>query len=141
MYIETMATAHFPSMSSAREHLKEVLDAAVEGRPVSVTRDRSRVAAVDADRLAHFLRGVRPARAELASEAGGWSLFLTGVPVAATGDSVDEVMDAAVDALRDYAEAWVDRLRTAPNHRDSWSPVQLVELSSDDELKSWLRDE
>ncbi|WP_218189266.1 hypothetical protein [Tersicoccus phoenicis] len=41
-------------------------------------------------------------------------------------------------ALRDYAEAWIDRLRTAPNHEQNWGLVQLITLSSDDQLASWL---
>lgn len=43
-----------------------------------------------------------------------------------------------VDALRDYAEEWADRLRLAPNHADNWGLVQIVALSSDEQLRDWL---
>jgi hypothetical protein len=41
-------------------------------------------------------------------------------------------------ALREYAEDWQDRLLHAPNHRDNWALVQLITLSSDEQLREWL---
>ncbi len=137
----SVTTAHFPTLRSGRDHLKDVLDAAVEGRPASVTRERTRVAAVDADRLVHLLTQVRPASAELVAENDGWSIFLHGLPIAADGATLDEALDEAVLALRDYAEAWTERLRLAPNHQDNWALVQIIEFSSDDQLRAWLRGE
>ena len=43
------ATVNYGSVREAREHFKDLLDAADEGRPATVTRDSRRVAAVDAD--------------------------------------------------------------------------------------------
>ncbi|WP_431927398.1 hypothetical protein [Nonomuraea jabiensis] len=43
-----------------------------------------------------------------------------------------------VDALREYAEDWQDRLLDAPNHRENWGLVQLISLSDDDQLREWL---
>jgi hypothetical protein len=43
-----------------------------------------------------------------------------------------------VEALREYAQDWQDRLLNAPNHRENWGLVQLVELSTDEELRTWL---
>ncbi len=137
----SVTIAHFPTLRSGRDHLKDVLDAAVEGRPASVTRERTRVAAVDADRLVHLLTQVRPASAELVAENDGWSIFLHGLPIAADGATLDEALDEAVLALRDYAEAWTERLRLAPNHQDNWALVQIIEFSSDDQLRAWLRGE
>lgn len=137
----SVTTAHFPTLRSGRDHLKDVLDAAVEGRPASVTRERTRVAAVDADRLVHLLTQVRPASAELVAENDGWSILLPGLPIAADGATLDEALDEAVLALRDYAEAWTERLRLAPNHQDNWALVQIIEFSSDDQLRAWLRGE
>jgi hypothetical protein len=51
------APAHYPTLRAGRDHLKQVLDAAAEGRPASVSRGHTRVAAVDARRLAQFLGG------------------------------------------------------------------------------------
>lgn len=134
-------STHYPTLRSGRDHLKDVLDAAAEGRPASVTRDHTRVAAVDAERLAYFLRRMSPANAELVAENDGWSIFLPGLPIAADGATLDEALDEAVLALRDYAEAWSERLRLAPNHEGNWGLVQIVEFSSDDRLKAWLRGE
>jgi hypothetical protein len=72
------------------------------------------------------------------SEAGGWSVFLPGTPLAADGERLDEAVDEMVVAMREYAEDWESRLADVPNHRDHWALVQLVSLSEDDELRAWL---
>jgi predicted RNase H-like HicB family nuclease len=132
-----MAALSFGSYSEAREHLKDVLDAAADGRPVIVRRDRTAAAVVDAGRLREIL--VRLCRgAEVVGEADGWSVFIHGVPVAADGATLDDAVDQMVDALREYAEDWDDHLRHAPNHRDNWPLVQLVGLSDDAQLRQWL---
>ena len=132
------AMAHFPTLRSGREHLKDVLDAAASGRPASISRDDVRIAAVDAERLVEFMAKVLPANAQLVPEAGGWSVFLPGLPIAADGATYDEALDEAVLALRDYADAWTERLRLAPNHANNWGLVQLVEAATDERLKAWL---
>lgn len=135
----SVAAAHFSTLREGRDHLKDVLDAAAEGRPASVTRDHRRVAAVDADRLAYFLARVRPANAELVAENDGWSIYIPGLPLAADGATLDEALDEMVLALRDYADAWSERLRLAPNHEQNWGLVQIIEFSSDSQLKAWLQ--
>lgn len=135
-----MATAavNYGSAREAREHFKDLLDAADEGRPATVTRDERRVAAVDADRLVCFLTRLHPSGVQTVADGDGWSLFLPGAPVAADGATVEEAVEEMVDALRDYAEAWTKRLRLAPNHEDNWGLVQIVTLASDDQLRNWL---
>jgi predicted RNase H-like HicB family nuclease len=128
----------YRSAREAREHFKDILDAADDGRPATVTRDARRVAAVDADRLVHFLTRVRPSGAEVVAENDGWSLFIPGLPVAADGATLDEAVEEMIDALRDYAEEWADHLRLAPNHAENWGLVQMVALSSDEQLRDWL---
>lgn len=132
------AQVAYPSVRAAREHFKEILDAADEGRPATVTRDARRVAAVDADRLVDLLTRVRPSGAQVVAENEGWSLSIPGLPVAADGATLDEAVDEMIDALRDYADAWADRLRLAPNHADNWGLVQIVSLASDAQLRDWL---
>ncbi len=132
------AQVAYPSARAAREHFKEILDAADEGRPATVTRDARRVAAVDADRLVDLLTRVRPSGAQVVAENDGWSLFIPGLPVAADGATLDEAVDEVIDALRDYADAWADHLRLAPNHADNWGLVQIVSLASDAQLRDWL---
>jgi len=132
------AKVDYRSAREAREHFKDILDAADDGRPATVTRDERRVAAVDADRLVHFLTKVSPSKAQAVAENDGWSLFIPGLPVAADGATLDEAVEEMIDALREYAEAWADRLRLAPNHADNWGLVQLVALADDAQLRDWL---
>ncbi len=133
-----MPAVHYENYTEARAHLKDLLDAADDGRVATVRRDSGRAAVVDVARLRHFLSLVCPSKAEVVAEAGGWSVFLPGLPVAADGGSFDEAITEMVDALREYADDWQDRLRLAPNHQENWGLVQLIALSGDDELADWL---
>ncbi|MFD7548583.1 prevent-host-death protein [Streptomyces sp. NPDC059578] len=132
-----MSAVHFESYTEARTHLKELLDAADEGRVATVRRASGCAAVVDVERLRRYLSSVS-AKAEVVSEADGWSIFLPGLPVAADGSTFDAAVDEMVDALREYADDWQARLRLAPNHRDNWGLVQLIALSDDRQLKDWL---
>ena len=133
-----MPGVHFDSYTEARARLKDLLDAAAGGRVATVRRDSSTAAVVDGERLRYFLASLVPSRAEVVAEAGGWSLFIPGLPVAADGATLDEALDEMIDALREYAEDWQDRLQSAPNHREDWGLVQLICLSSDRQLREWL---
>ncbi|MFI9721065.1 prevent-host-death protein [Streptomyces sp. NPDC052396] len=133
-----MSAVHYESYTEARAHLKDLLDAAEEGRVATVRRDAGRAAIVDVERLRRFLSLVTASKAEVVAEAGGWSVFLPGLPVAADGATFDEAIAEMVQALREYADDWQDRLRTAPNHQDNWGLVQLIELSDDRQLTEWL---
>jgi hypothetical protein len=132
------AEVKYRSAREAREHFKDILDAADDGRPATVTRDERRVAAVDADRLVHFLTRVHPSGAEVVPESDGWSLSIPGTPVASDGATLDDAVEEMIDALRDYDQEWVDHLRLAPNHAQNWGLVQIVTLSSDEQLHDWL---
>ena len=133
-----MATLHFEKVSEARDNFKALLDAAESGRPAVVSRDDRAIAFVSADRLRYFLAKIS-AVAMVVNEAGSWWIFIDGLPVSADGATFDEALSDMVLALREYAEDWQDRLSTAPNHADNWGIVQLVSLSTDDELCQWLR--
>src|SRR5215475_2228092 len=133
-----MAAVHYDSYSEARAHLKDLLDAAERGRVATVRRDSASAAVLDAARLRHFLASVVPSRAQVVAEAGGWSVFIPGLPVAADGPTFDEAIDEMVQALREYAQDWQDRLLDAPNHKDNWGLVQLIGLSDDAQLREWL---
>ncbi|MGH3501385.1 MAG: type II toxin-antitoxin system HicB family antitoxin [Nocardioidaceae bacterium] len=115
-----MTATHYETLTEARKHIKDLLDAAEAGRPASVRRDAHRAAVVDADRLRYALSLLRPSRAEVVHEAAGWGVFLPGLPVAADGDTLDEAIDEMVAVLREYAEDWSDHLLYAPNHTDNW---------------------
>lgn len=133
-----MSAVHYDSYSEARAHLKDLLDAAERGQVATVRRDSATAAVVDVERLRHFLASIVPSRAEVVPEGGGWSVFIPGLPVAADGGSFDEAIGEMVDALREYAEDWQQRLLDAPNHRDNWGLVQLISFSDDDQLRDWL---
>lgn len=138
MYIVYMASRiQFNSVAEGRAHLKELLDAAARGIPAGLLRDREGFAVVDAARLRHFLAGLVRG-AEVVAESDGWSVFIPGTPVSADGANLADAIVETVDALREYAGDWIDHLSAAPNHADNWGLVQLVELSTDDELADWL---
>src|SRR5699024_2639311 len=86
----TAAPARYGTVAEARKHLKELLDASETGRSALVRRGDRRAAVVDADRLRRTLSSLRPSRAETVHEAGGWSVFLPGLPVAADGTDLKE---------------------------------------------------
>jgi hypothetical protein len=130
---------HYDTVSEARAHFSALIDAAEAGVPATVRRDRRRSAVVDAERLRHFLVTLRPARAEVVAEGDGWSILLPGLPLAGDGESFEEALDEMVVALREYAEDWADHLRHASNHEQNWGLVQIIDLSSDEQLRDWLQ--
>lgn len=133
-----MSSVQFESYSQARAHLKDLLDAAARGRVATVRRDSDRAAVVDVERLRHFLVSVCPSGAQVVPEGGGWSVFIPGLPVATDGATFDEAIQEMVDALREYAEDWQERLLDAPNHKANWGLVQLICLCDDKQLRDWL---
>lgn len=132
------SAVHYSSFSHARSNFKDLLDAAEQGRVATVRRDSATAVVVDANRMLHFLASVIPSRAQVVPEAEGWSIIIPGLPVAADAESFDDAITDMILALREYAEDWQDHLRDAPNHRENWGLVQLIVLSNDDQLRSWL---
>ena len=96
-----MAAAHFDTYTAGRTHFAELLDAAREGRPATVRRDTARVAVVDVERLRAILAASPQWRAQVVAEAGGFSVFVPGVPVAADGPTFDDAITDMIDALRE----------------------------------------
>ncbi len=133
-----MSAVHYDSYSEARVHLKDLLDAAERGWVATVRRDSTSAAVLDAERLRHFLASVVPSHAVVVAEGGGWSVFIPGLPVAADGPTFDTAIEEMVQALREYAEDWHDRLLDAPNHRGNWGLVHLITLSDDTQLRDWV---
>jgi hypothetical protein len=134
-----MATLrHFLSFTDARKNFRCVLDAAHEGVVTTVTRDKERFVVLTADARGAELRRLLPSQAVVVPEGGGWAAFIPGIPVHGDADTFDEAIDDLIDALREYAEDWNERLHAAPNHAGHRSLVELVELSDDDQLREWL---
>jgi predicted RNase H-like HicB family nuclease len=133
-----MPPVHYDTYTEARNNLKDVLDAAKNGQVATIRRDAAIAVVLDAGLLQHFLASVVPSRAQVVEEAGGWSVFMPGLPVAADGGTFEEAIADMVAALREYAEDWQDHLLHAPNHRENWGLVQMISLSSDEQLHKWL---
>lgn len=134
-----MTTArHFDTVTTARAHLRAVLDAASEGLVTTVQRDGERFVIQSAEPLRQELARLLPANTAVVAEGGGWTALLPGVPVHGDADTFDAALDDLMDALRDYAEDWNARLHAAPNHVGHRSLVALVELSDDVQLRAWL---
>jgi predicted RNase H-like HicB family nuclease len=133
-----MPPVHYDTYTEARNNLKDVLDAAENGQVATIRRDAAIAVVLDAGLLQHFLASVVPSRAQVVEEADGWSVFIPGLPVAADGGTFEEAITDMVAALREYAEDWQDHLLHVPNHRGNWGLVQMISLSSDEQLHKWL---
>ena len=114
---------NFATLREARSHMTDLTDAALSGRPVSYARDGRQVAVVDAERLRGALSKLHPARAVAFHEGGGFA----------------EAVREMVIALREYAADWDDHLLNAPNHANNWGLVQIIALSTDEQLATWVR--
>lgn len=132
------STMQTMQVSEARTDIKVVLDSADAGRVIGIKRRDRTSAVVDADRLRHTLSLLMPNRARIVPENNGISVILDGLGVSADGDTLAEALNDTVAALREYADDWVDHLRNAPNHAENWGLVQLIGLSSDEQLMDWL---
>jgi predicted RNase H-like HicB family nuclease len=138
MEAKPMPPVHYDSYTEARSKLKDLLDAAENGQVATIRRDAVTAVVLDAERLRYYLASVVPSGAQVVQEAGGWSVFIPGLPVAADGGTFEEAISEMVAALREYAEDWQDHLLHAANHREHWGLVQMICLSSDEQLRKWL---
>jgi predicted RNase H-like HicB family nuclease len=138
MEAKPMPQVHYDSYTEARNKLKDLLDAAENGQVATIRRDAVTAVVLDAERLRYYLASVVPSQAQVVQEAGGWSVFIPGLSVAADGETFEEAIAEMAAALREYAEDWQDHLLHAPNHRENWGLVQMLSLSSDEQLITWL---
>ena len=127
-----------PNASTVRRTWAATLDLAAEGRPVAFHRDAEDFVLLPADLLRDLLRRAVPAP-EVVAEDDGWTVTLPGHPVAADGATLDAALADFVSALRDYADAWEERLHRAADHRHAAALVQHVALADDDTLLAWAR--
>lgn len=134
----TQPARHYGSYTSARTHFRAVLDAASAGYVTTVDRENDRFIVSEATQFRDQLADLRPSHAQVIPEGGGWAVIIPGIPVHGDADTFDDAIDDAIDALREYAGDWNDRLRLAPNHAQHRAVVALIELSDNDQLRSWL---
>lgn len=129
---------HYPTFSMARAHLRDVLDSAGQGQMPRIDRDRDSFVVLDAELHRQDLADQVTANARVLPAGDRWEVILPGLPVHGDGTTFDDALIDVIDALREYAEDWNDRLRLAPNHVQHRRLVQLVELSTDEQLREWL---
>ena len=130
--------ADYPSFSSARENLKEVLDATEHGVSVSVSRQGNVSVVLPLDRLRdYFFRTVSP-RISIFTENTLTVALMVDSPFAAEGVDLDSALTDLALVLREYAADWDTRLKDAPNHQQYWALVQLVKYSTDEQLRKWF---
>ena len=132
-----MPITEYRTYSQARDNLKAILDTAESGRLATISRDGATSAMVSAERLRTYLAVTVTPNVQAAHEDGAWALFIPGLPIGVEATEFDDALTDLVDALRDYADDWVDHLYLAPNHTDNWGIVNLILLSDDDALRHW----
>jgi predicted RNase H-like HicB family nuclease len=136
-----MMALTYDTVTDGRKHFSDALKAASEGQTVRVVRSGGAIVLLDGRALLGFIAKATPSKAVIAQDEHGYSVYLPDKPIAADGATVDEALDQMVEAMRTYAMAWHDVLRQAPNHAGNWGLVQLIELSDDDQLRSWLTED
>lgn len=115
----------------ARDHLKDVLDRAESGSP-AVIRRHSPVVVMDRDVFGAALQAAAPVPVLSAVTGGQFAFWVDGAPIHAVGDDLDAAEDAFLDALVDYAQAWFDDLKAAPNHKQFRDLALLVGIYAGD---------
>lgn len=130
----------YRTISAARKAIGEIYNTAERHIAVAITReDDAPVAVIRQDHLKEALQALCPLEPQVRfSPDGKVSIWLDGLPVSGQGESFEEAGDELIDSLRDYAKTWVEDLREYPNHKHRWNVVNLVLLSNDDELRTFL---
>lgn len=130
--------ADYGSFTATRTHLKDVFDANARGRTVTVQRDGEVSVVLPVERLrSYFFRTVSPS-VSVSREDGRTVALMDSRPFVSEGATVDDALTDLVMSLREYAEDWEARLERAPNHASNWALVQLVKLSTDEQLLDWF---
>ena len=133
-----MDVARDPTATEVRGSWAATLNAAADRRPVVFHRGDQDFALLPAALLRDVLRRAVPAP-EVIAEDDGWTVLLPGHPVAADGVTLDDALRDFVSGLRDYADAWKERLHRAPNHQHAAALVHHVVISDDGDLLAWAR--
>lgn len=125
--------------TQARESLKAILDSSERGGLSTISRpDRAPAAVVNGESLRRYLALKVEPDIQVVNEEGAWAVSMPGQPFAVEATQLGEALADFVDALREYAQDWEDHLHAAPNHQSNWALVQLVGLSTDEQLTTWL---
>ncbi|MBX3116813.1 MAG: hypothetical protein KF808_05655 [Cryobacterium sp.] len=128
----------YDSFTDARKSLKQILDSAEAGSVISIKRGARSTVVADRDRFRGLLAKATPSRAMVVAEDNAWVIVIPDSPFAAEAQSLDDAIADLIANLRDYATEWQEHFAAAPNHAKNWALVQLVNVSSDDDLRDWL---
>lgn len=132
------APASYDSFTDARKSLKQILDSAESGSVISIKRGARSTVVADRDRFRELLAKATPSRAMVVAEDNAWVIVIPDSPFAAEAQSLDDAITDLIANLRDYASEWQEHFAAAPNHANNWALVQLVNISSDGDLRNWL---
>lgn len=136
-----MRSPRFDTVSEARAHMREVIDAAHERIPVRIRRGSRRVVVVDEELFIELVSKTSAVPVpQVYEENDGWTVVLPGTPIAADSTDFNECVDDFVDVLQDYAADWISdvELRTARSHRGNAALVALVDSLTHEEMRSWV---
>lgn len=130
----------YKSISAARSAISEIYNTAERHLAVAITRENDApITVIRQDHLKKALEALCLLEPQVRfSSDGEVSMWIDGLPVSGQGESFEAAGQEIIDSLRDYAKTWIEDLRDYPNHKDRWDVVNLVLLSSDDELRAFL---
>lgn len=123
--------------TEARSSFRATIDAAANGGLPVIARGTDRVAMADAEKLRRALSVLITGRPRVYTEEGLYTLIMEGAGIGTESADFEAAIDDLVVALREYAEDY-PRLQNAPNHQENWGLVQLVNLSTDEQLREWM---
>ena len=130
----------YQKISAARDDIGQIYSTVERHLVVGISRGNDApVAVIRRDDLKKALRALCPLDPQVRfSEEGHVSMWIDDLPVSSQGENLEETEQGLIEALRDYAETWVEDLKEYPNHKHRWDVVNLILLSDDDELRAFL---
>lgn len=104
----------------------------VESGGVAVLKRNSAMVLVGREVLDSALAAANPFDVKVSFTSGQVAMWMDGAPVHGAGDTYDAAEEDFLDALVEYAEAWTEELRFAPNHRAKAGLVDRVLMYAGD---------
>jgi len=133
-------TLEYAKITDARSSISDIYDTVGRHLVVGITRENDApVTVIRKDDLKSVLLSYCALEPKVHfSTEGQVSMWLENLPVSSQGNSLLEAEIELIEALRDYAQTWIEELREYPNHQKGWALPALVQLSEDDELRHFL---
>lgn len=126
------------TVRSARDNFRDVLDSAQDAQPSTVVRNGHEFVVIDKSPLINFLQTTARPKALITYEDEASVVVLEDLPFAAEANSLEEAVSLLIEDLRDYAEHWAGDFQHAPNHKNNWGLVTVINLLNDDDLSKWI---